>query len=152
MRQRTMQDQYANHRPPVKVEVVQPSNVAANVAANNGVSNPASHPVSDSNPPTSDDTEREIYDSVPKSMQRKAKLFIDKIKSRSDMRWNDKGELVYKRKVVPGSNIVDLVNDTMRKRKHFEPTGWEVFATGLKEANVPQELVGNPRQWDYKCT
>ena len=27
--------------------------------------------------------------------------------------------------------------------------GWEVFATGLKEANVPQELVGNPRQWDY---
>ena len=82
-------------------------------------------------------------------MQRKAKVLIDKIKSRSDMRWNDKGELVYKRKVVPGSNIVDLVNDTMRKRKHFEATGWEVFATGLKEANVPQELVGNSRQWDY---
>ena len=141
MRQRMMQDQYANHRPPVKVEVVQPSNAAANVASNNG------NPVSDSNP--SDDTEREIYDSVPKSMQRKAKLLIDKIKSRSDMRWNEKGELVYKRKVVPGSNIVDLVNDTMRKRKHFEPTGWEVFATGLKEANVPQELVGNSRQWDY---
>ena len=143
MRQRMMHYQYANHRPPVKVEVVQPSNAAANVASNNGVS----HPVSNSNP--SDDTEREIYDSVPKSMQRKAKLLIDKIKSRSDMRWNDKGELVYKRKVVPGSNIVDLVNDTMRKRKHFEPTGWEVLATGLKEANVPQELVGNSRQWDY---
>ena len=139
MRQRMMQDQYANHRPPVKVEVV--SNADANVASNNG------NPVSDFNP--SDDTEREIYDSVPKSMQRKAKLLIDKIKSRSNMRWNDKGELVYKRKVVPGSNIVDLVNDTMRKRKHFEPTGWEVFATGLKEANVPQELVGNSCQWDY---
>ena len=121
------------------MEVVQ--DTAANVASNNG------NPVSDSNP--SDDTEREIYDSVPKSMQRKAKLLIDKIKSRSDIRWNDKGELVYKRKVVPGSNIVDLVNDTMRKRKRFQPTGWEVFATGLKEANVPQELVGNPRQWDY---
>ena len=145
MRQRMMQDQYANHRPPVKVEVVQPSNAAANVTSNNGVS----HSVSDSNPPTFDDTEREIYDSVPKSMQRKAKVLIDKIKSRSDMRWNDKGELVYKRKVVPGSNIVDLVNDTMRKMKHFESTGWEVFATGLKEANVPQELVGNSRQWDY---
>ena len=70
MRQRMMQDQYANHRPPVKKEVVQPSNVAANVASNNG--NPASHPISDANPPTFDDTEREIYDSVPKSMQRKA--------------------------------------------------------------------------------
>ena len=148
MRQRMMQDQYANHRPPVKVEVVQPSNVAANLAAN-VASDPASDSASGSHPPTFDDTEREIYDSVPKSMQRKAKLLIDKIKSRSDIRWNDKGELVYKRKVVPGSNIVDLVNDTMRKRKRFQPTGWEVFATGLKEANVPQELVGNPRQWDY---
>ena len=89
MRQRMMQDQYANHRPPVKVEEVEPSNVAANVASNNGVSNTASHPVSDSYPPgsTLDDTEREIYDSLPKSMQRKAKLFIDKIISRSDMRW-----------------------------------------------------------------
>ena len=52
MRQRMMQDQYANHRPPVKVEVVQPSNAAANVTSNNG------NPVSDSN--LSDDTEREI--------------------------------------------------------------------------------------------
>ena len=138
-----------NYIPPVKVEVVQRSNVAANVVLNNRGSNPASHPVSDSNPPTFDDTEREIYDSVPKSMQRKAKLLIDKIKSRSDIRWNDKGELFCEQKVGPDSNIVDLVNETMRKRKHFEPTGCEVFATWLKEANVPQGLVGNPRRWEY---
>ena len=29
---------------------------------------------------------------------------------------------------VPGSNIVDLVNDALRKRKSFQPVGWKMFA------------------------
>jgi hypothetical protein len=34
-----------------------------------------------------------------------------------------KGELKYKGETVQGSNVVDLVNDVLRKRKYFNPQG-----------------------------
>jgi hypothetical protein len=43
---------------------------------------------------------------------------------------------------VQGSNLVDLVNDVLRKRKYFNPQGWETFGEALREANVPQDLIG----------
>ena len=61
--------------------------------------------------------EREILDSVPKRMRGKAELLLKKMKSNRDITWNEKGELKYKDKIVHGSNIVDLVNDVLRKRK-----------------------------------
>ena len=45
--------------------------------------------------------------------------------------------------------MVDLVNDFLRKRKRFKPMGWQVFATGLKETNVPEELIGNKDRWNW---
>jgi hypothetical protein len=35
--------------------------------------------------------------------------------------------------------VVDLVNDVLRKRKYFNPQGWETFGEALREANVPQD-------------
>jgi hypothetical protein len=43
---------------------------------------------------------------------------------------------------VQGSNVVDLVN-VLRKRKYFNPQGWETFGEALREANVPQDLIGH---------
>ena len=40
------------------------------------------------------------------------------------------------------SHIIDLINDIIRERKHFEPRGWQTFSRGLKEVNVPQDIVG----------
>jgi hypothetical protein len=48
----------------------------------------------------------------------------------------EKGELKYKGETVRGSNVVDLVNDVLRKRKYFNPQGWETFGEALREANV----------------
>ena len=49
---------------------------------------------------------------------------------------------------MSGSNIADLVNETVRARKMSdEPKGWSVFARALKESNVPQELIGNKTRW-----
>ena len=96
---------------------------------------------------TPDEIEENIIDSVPSSMKQRAKSLIKMIKSGTDMTWNDKGELVYKDQVVPGTNIVDLVNDALRKRKHFEPRGWETFTSGLRELNVPQDIVRNKDRW-----
>jgi hypothetical protein len=61
------------------------------------------------------------------------------MKSNPDISWNEKGELKYKKETVQGSNVVDLVNDVLRKRKYFNQQGWETFGEALREANVPQD-------------
>ena len=63
--------------------------------------------------------------------------------------WSEKGELKYKGETVRGSNVVDLVNDVLRKRKYFNPQGWETFGEALREANVPQDLIGQEDRWKY---
>ena len=61
-------------------------------------------------------TDKQIIDSVPKTMQNCAKLLIQKLKDHSDIvSWNDNGQLV----LEFNSNIVNLVNDVMLKRKDF---------------------------------
>jgi hypothetical protein len=36
-----------------------------------------------------------------------------------------------------------------RKRKYFNPQGWETFGEALREANVPQDLIGQENRWKY---
>jgi hypothetical protein len=91
----------------------------------------------------------EILESVPKTMKAKAQLLLKKMKSSPDISWNEKGELKYKGETVQGSNVVDLVNDVLRKRKYFNPQGWETFGEALREANVPQDLIGHDDRWRF---
>ena len=56
-------------------------------------------------------TDKQIIDSVPTSMQNRAKLLIQKLKDHSDViSWNDNGQLVLDGSTIPNSNIIDLVN------------------------------------------
>ena len=74
--------------------------------------------------------EQEVMKSGPKIYKAGARQLLDKIKEHQDvLHWNDKGELLYETKPIPGSHLVDLVNDTLRHRKGFEPppVGWSVF-------------------------
>ena len=96
-----------------------------------------------------DPFEKEIMDSVPKSLKGKAELLFKKMKSSPEITWNEKGELTFKGETVKGSNVVDLVNDVLRKRKYFNPEGWERFGEALREANVPQDLIGHEERWRY---
>ena len=91
--------------------------------------------------------EEEVMKSVPKIYKAGARQLLDKIKKHQDvLHWNDQGELLYENKPIPGSHVVDLVNDTLRHRKGFEPVGWYVFARGLARMNVPENLVRNPQR------
>ena len=89
---------------------------------------------------TKDAIEEEILDSVPKTMKTKAELLERKMKADPNIAWSEKGELKYKGETVRGSNVVDLVNDVLRKRKYFNLQGWETFGETLVEANVPHEF------------
>ena len=55
-------------------------------------------------------------------MQNRAKLLIQKLKDHSDVvNWNDNGQLDSEGTIVPNYNIVDLVNDVMRRGKVLLP-------------------------------
>ena len=82
-------------------------------------------------------------------MKPKAGLLVRKMKADPNIAWSEKGEPKYKGKTVRGSNVVDLVNDVLRKRKYFNPQGWETFGEALREANVPQDLIGHEDRWKY---
>ena len=94
-------------------------------------------------------TDKQIIDSVPKTMQNRAKLLIKKLKDHSDViSWNDNGQLVSEGSIVPNSNIVDLINDVMRKRKGFNPEHSSTFAKAFAKINVPEDYLRNPDRID----
>lgn len=98
---------------------------------------------------TTDPIGKEVLDSVPASMRHRAEQLWQKMKSSRLIDWNDKRELVYRGERIKGSNVVDLVNDVLRKRKSFNPQGWEAFGDALREENVPQNLIGHDARWQY---
>ena len=85
-------------------------------------------------------------DTVPKTMQAKARRLMEHLKR--DITWTARGELIHEGVPVAGSNVVDLVNDLLRKRK-TDPTGWQPFARQLRAINLPMELVGNVARRAY---
>ena len=89
-------------------------------------------------------TDKQIIDSVPKTMHNRTKLLIQKLKDHSDViSWNDNGQLVLDWSTIPNSNIVDLVNDIVRKRKGFNPEHSSTFAKALTKINLPEDYVRN---------
>ena len=98
---------------------------------------------------SSGSVEIEIVDSAPNTLKRKAQRLVEKLKADSTVDWNDRGEFIYNGEVVTGSNMVDLVNGVLRKRKSVVPVGWKRFANYLKRLNVSNDLIGNPELWQY---
>ena len=91
-------------------------------------------------------TEADVVDTVPKTMQAKARRLMEHLKR--DVARTARGEFIHEGVPVAGSNVVDLVNDMLRKRK-TDPTGWQPFARQLRAINLPMELVGNVARRAY---
>ena len=121
---------------PVRVITVNESGVWAGAGAEGAVGAPA----------TTNGIEADVVDTVPKTMQGKARRLMERLKR--NMSWTARGELIHDGVPVAGSNVVDLVNDLLRKRK-TDPTGWQPFARQLRAMNLPMELVGNVARRDY---
>ena len=90
--------------------------------------------------------EADVVETVPKTMQAKARRLMEHLKR--DISWTARGELIHEGVPVAGSNVVDLVNDMLRKRR-TDPTGWQPFARQLSAMNLPMELVGNVARRAY---
>ena len=107
-----------------------------------------SEPTPEPQHPSNDEIlERELLETVPKSLQTKAKnLFNHLSHNRAEgvFDWTPGGEIIVSGNKVPGSNLVDLIYDTMKSRKGYEnPTGWRSFSDALALTNTPESLITN---------
>jgi hypothetical protein len=74
-------------------------------------------------------------------------MILEKIKDNPQvLSWNEKGELKYQGETVPNTNITNLFSDSLRHRKNNKPNGFELFTKGLKQINLPEDLVCNPER------
>ena len=121
---------------PVRVFTVNESGTGVGAGAAGAVGAPA----------TTSGIEADVVDTVPKIMQGKARRLMERLKR--NMSLTARGELIHEGVPVSGSNVVDLVNDLLLKRK-TDPTGWQPLARQLRAMNLPMELVGNVARRDY---
>jgi hypothetical protein len=60
----------------------------------------------------------------------------------ANIKWNERGEIIINDQIIHGSNLQTLMDDVLRKRVSRKPIGYREFATALKQANLPQNIVG----------
>ena len=89
----------------------------------------------------------DIVKTAPKKFQGKAERLAELLKASGKVAWDQYGRLLIDGKPMDGTNIIDLVNDAIRKRKNFNPKGRRFFAEKLRSMNAPKELVGNTSYW-----
>ena len=95
--------------------------------------------------------ETDVLGSVPVTLRKKAERLLKHLKSdRNIIDWNQRGEIIAEGNIVKGSHLIDLIKDTLRKRKDFNPRGWKEFNKALAILNTPQDLVGNSDRWQYQ--
>ena len=91
----------------------------------------------------SDATVTEAIELLPLAQRERGRQLFQRLQRRKDLiSWNDKGEVTIEGKLLPGSNIGDLVSDVMRTRKQVAPLRSN-FLDVLARANVPDEFVRN---------
>ena len=81
-------------------------------------------------------------------MRQRATALLSRLKTKPDViTWDKTGQVEIEGKIIPGSNISDLVSDAMRYRRNFNPTGSKEFFEALNKLNVPKDLVRNEECW-----
>lgn len=92
-----------------------------------------------------DSYEAVILNSVPQPMRKEALKALNIMKEHSNiLKWNDKGELIVKDKLISKTNIADLFNlmfNIKKKKTHIAGIG--EFLEALNEMNVPKHYIKN---------
>lgn len=89
----------------------------------------------------------DIIESVPKAQAKKARLLLKHWRSYdpSALKWDSTGQVIIDGKLVAGSSIVELLNDSLRKKTLAEeaPTGRFQFAKFIGASETPNNLIEN---------
>ena len=102
---------------------------------------PLALPIIDPVAPTAGSFEY-ILESVPKTLMRKTGLLLNLMQASNRISWDRAGVVTIDNNIIPSSNIIDLVNDVVRKRTTSKnPVGIQIFKQFLQNINIPKELV-----------
>ena len=85
---------------------------------------------------------------LPRQYRTRAENLLSHLTKNTNFRWNDRGEMMKNGQFIPGSNVIDLIDDIVRPRKQPPPIGSSAFVQELKQANVPMTLIGNKTRFE----
>lgn len=94
-----------------------------------------------------DETTDEVIQNLPQRDRKNAAYIFKKMSKNGEGRWSEKGEFVYKGKVINGSHMMDLIkhlSSSYKKSLKSEPKGWSGFLNTLSVLNIPLSSVNNP--------
>lgn len=70
---------------------------------------------------------------IPETYRAKAKQLLEFLKSNNSFTWDENGQVKYKDKIIDGSNLTSLLNDTVRSRRIKSPAlTFDEFFKALK--------------------
>lgn len=97
-----------------------------------------------------DKLEPKVLESMPSTVKYKAKRLIDRLKRDKAVDWDKDGQLIYRQRKIPKSDIVELFSNSLKSKSDTKdlPVGWETFAESLHENEIPRELVPNKSIWN----
>ena len=80
---------------------------------------------------------------MPTSLQSSAQKLIDQLKDNKEViSWTPNGEVSIRGEKIPGSNLIDLISNTIRNTKTTHPTRFP-FLKALAEINTPDSMIKN---------
>lgn len=82
---------------------------------------------------------------IPTGLRKQTHQLIHFLKTDPDVfQWNGRGEILFKKSLIPKSNLADLISLILTQRKVKQPlNGRDEFLQALTELNVPKFFVKN---------
>ena len=80
----------------------------------------------------------------PLKKRSKGTSLLRHLENNKNISWNEEGEIIYKGKKVPKSDILTLINHAIHNYES-EPIGMKTFYKVLGNSNVPHLLISNKK-------
>lgn len=80
----------------------------------------------------------------PLKKRSKGTSLLRHLENNKDISWNEKGEIIYKGKKIPKSDILTLINHAIHN-SISNPVGMKIFYKVLGNSNVPHLLISNKK-------
>ena len=72
----------------------------------------------------------------------KGNLLLHYLENSEDIKWNKNGELIYRGKIIPDSNVIELITHAIENDKSH-PIGMKTFYKYLSKINIPTKIISN---------
>ena len=87
-------------------------------------------------------SDHQIFPRLSLKKKNKSLSLLYYLKKNKNIKWNKKGEIFYKGKLFPESNIKHLVNHAVHNN-NSRPHGIKTFYKILAKSNIPKKLISN---------